>query len=339
MTAEGDAKAKTTFYTSLYISSSAERPRGCRRSAAVFHVLLLGHVPSGASALHDHRAREGGRLRQVDAYSTGKKHGFLPIWTLWGVDNQCMIGTHSVPVVVDAYLKGLRGFDAKKAYAAVRDSLRNTHDRRGFEHWDILDKYGYYPFDIIRTESVSRTLEHAYDDWCAARFAEALGEKDDMIFFDDRSHNWTNVFDTALSLARGRDSTGKWREPFNPFKLNVGDSGSGAKDFTEGNAWQYSWHVMQHPELLVSLHGGKENSRTPRNTVQPAEKARAWVSRSTRRGLSDSTRTETNRATTRFIFSSTRDAATVRPNSCARSATNSTGRNPTGSAGTTTADR
>ena len=169
-----------------------------------------------------------------------------------------MIGTHSVPVVVDAYRKGFRGFDAKKAYAAVRDSLRNTHDRRGFEHWDVLDKYGYYPFDIVRTESVSRTLEHAYDDWCAARFAEALGEKDDMKFFDARSHSWTNVFDTTLCLARGRDSNGQWRDPFNPFKLNVGDRGFGAKDFTEGNSWQYSWHVMQHPELFVKLHGGKE---------------------------------------------------------------------------------
>jgi len=258
MTAEGDLKAKTTFYTSLYhlfiqpndLADVGETPRystfSCWDTFRAAHPLYTIIAPEKVDGFVDSMLLDW------------KEHGFLPIWTLWGVDNQCMIGTHSIPVIVDAYLKGFRGFDAKKAYAAVRDSLRNKHDRRSFEHWDVLDKYGYYPFDLIRTESVSRTLEHAYDDWCAARFAEALGEKDDMTFFDDRSHNWTNVFDTALSLARGRDSTGKWRDPFNPFKLNVGDSGSGAKDFTEGNAWQYSWHVMQHPELLVSLHGGRE---------------------------------------------------------------------------------
>lgn len=258
MTAEGDAKAKTTFYTSLYhlfiqpndLADVGEVPRystfSCWDTFRAAHPLYTIIAPEKVE----------GFVKSM--LLDWEEHGFLPIWTLWGVDNQCMIGTHSVPVVVDAYLKGLRGFDAKKAYAAVRDSLRNTHDRRSFEHWDILDKYGYYPFDLILTESVSRTLEHAYDDWCAARFAEALGEKGDMKFFDDRSHGWTNVFDTTLCLARGRDSKGRWRDPFNPFKLNVGDRGFGAKDFTEGNSWQYSWHVMQHPELFVKLHGGKE---------------------------------------------------------------------------------
>ena len=169
-----------------------------------------------------------------------------------------MIGTHSIPVIVDAYLKGFRGFDARRAWAAMKDTLTRKHKGRGFEPWEMLEQYGYIPFDKVGSESVSRTLEFAYDDWCAARFAEALGEKADAAYFDRRAHNWTNVFDRTVCLARGKDSQGKWREPFNPFKLNVGGRGTGAKDFTEGNSWQYSWHVMQHPEELVALHGGKE---------------------------------------------------------------------------------
>ena len=186
--------------------------------------------------------------------------GFLPIWTLWGRDNQCMIGYHSIPVIVDAYLKGFRGFDAEQAYAAIRKTLTEDVPGRRFNFATAWKKYGYYPFDIVKVESVSRTLEHAYDDWCAARFAEALGKTEDVAYFDSRANNWTNVFDRSVGFARGRDSGGNWREPFSPFRLNVGDcGGKGPKDFTEGNSWQYTWHVMQDPRGLVAAMGGKEN--------------------------------------------------------------------------------
>ena len=183
-----------------------------------------------------------------------KKNGFTSIWTLWGEDNQCMIGTHSVPVIVDAYLKGFRGFDAEEAYSAIRASLRESHANRRKENWNLLDKYGYYPCDMIKAESASRTLECAYDDWCAAQMAKALGKDEDFAFFSRRAQNYRNLFDRGSLLMRPRDSEGRWMEPFNPFRMGYGDG----YDFTEGNAWQYSWHVMHDPEGLVELFGGRE---------------------------------------------------------------------------------
>ena len=183
-----------------------------------------------------------------------KKNGFASIWTLWGEDNQCMIGTHSVPVIVDAYLKGFRGFDAEEAYKAIRASLRESHDNRRKENWDLLDKYGYYPCDVIKAESASRTLECAYDDWCAAQMAKALGKGEDYEFFSKRAQNYRNIFDKENLLMRARDTEGRWRDPFNPFKLGFGNG----NDFTEGNSWQYTWHVMHDPEGLIELFGGKE---------------------------------------------------------------------------------
>ena len=183
-----------------------------------------------------------------------KKNGFASIWTLWGEDNQCMIGTHSVPVIVDAYLKGFRGFDAEEAYKAIRASLRESHANRRKENWDLLDKYGYYPYDVIKAESASRTLECAYDDWCAAQMAKALGKGEDYEFFSKRAQNYRNIFDKENLLMRARDTEGRWRDPFNPFKLGFGDG----NDFTEGNSWQYTWHVMHDPEGLIELFGGKE---------------------------------------------------------------------------------
>jgi predicted alpha-1,2-mannosidase len=183
-----------------------------------------------------------------------KKNGFTSIWTLWGEDNQCMIGTHSVPVIVDAYLKGLRDFDAEEAYGAIRASLRESHANRSKENWNLLDKYGYYPFDMIKAESASRTLECAYDDWCAAQMAKALGKDEDFAFFSRRAQNYRNLFDKESLLMRPRDSEGRWIEPFNPFRMGYGEG----YDFTEGNAWQYTWHVMHDPEGLVELFGGRE---------------------------------------------------------------------------------
>jgi predicted alpha-1,2-mannosidase len=183
-----------------------------------------------------------------------KKNGFTSIWTLWGEDNQCMIGTHSVPVIVDAYLKGLRGFDAEEAYGAIRASLRESHANRSKENWNLLDKYGYYPYDMIKAESASRTLECAYDDWCAAQMAKALGKDEDFAFFSRRAQNYRNLFDKESLLMRPRDSEGRWIEPFNPFRMGYGEG----YDFTEGNAWQYTWHVMHDPEGLVELFGGRE---------------------------------------------------------------------------------
>ena len=96
--------------------------------------------------------------------------GYLPIWALWGKEAHCMIGKHAIPVIVDAYLKGFRGFDVEEAYAAIRGSSTVSHQH---SDWEVYDRYGYYPFDIIPKESVSRTLESAYDDYCVARMAKS----------------------------------------------------------------------------------------------------------------------------------------------------------------------
>ena len=256
--AEGSAEQLKTFYTSLYhlfiqpndLADVGERP--------FYSTFSYWDTFRAAHPLYTLVAPEkvddfvNSTLAQAD------RQGYMPVWTLWGQDNHCMIGSHSIPVVVDAYLKGFRGFDAEKAYRTIRKSLLENVPGRAFNRADVWAKYGYFPFDVVPHESVSRTLEHAYDDWCAARFAEALGKKDDAALFDGRAHNWTNVFDRTVGFARGRDTKGNWRVPFSPFKLNVGGRGTGPKDFTEGNSWQYTWHVMQHPDELIAAMGGRE---------------------------------------------------------------------------------
>ena len=184
------------------------------------------------------------------------KWGYLPRWELWGRETSGMIGAHAVPVVVSAYEHGFRGFDVEKAYAAVKATLTDearpgagkTYPRR--TEWKIRDKYGYFPFDLVPRESVSRTLECATDDACAARFARALGKAEDAAFFERRSWAFTNLFDRTTLCFRGRDSKGNWRTPFDP-----ADAQS-TPDFTEGSALQYSWHVLHRPEWIVAAMGG-----------------------------------------------------------------------------------
>ena len=258
MVAEGTESQLRTFYTSLYhlfiqpndIADVGEEP--FYSTFSYWDTFRAAHPLYTIIAPDKVDGFVNSTLRQAD------RQGYMPVWTLWGKDNHCMIGNHSIPVVVDAYLKGFRSFDAEKAYAMIRKSLVENVPGRAFNRADTWAKYGYFPFDVVKYESVSRTLEHAYDDWCAARFAEALGKKEDAAFFAGRANNWTNVFDRSVGFARGRDSKGNWREPFSPFKLNVGDRGEGPKDFTEGNSWQYTWHVMQDPEGLMAAMGGRD---------------------------------------------------------------------------------
>lgn len=182
-----------------------------------------------------------------------KAQGYLPIWTLWGKENHCMIGNHSIPVIVDAYLKGFVGFDAEEAYQAIKESAHTKHEKADPL---VYDKYGYYPFDITTVESVSRTLEHAYDDYCVAQMAKALGKTEDHEFFMKRANYYKNLLDPETKLVRGRDSKGNWRTPFNTFLLS--HSGTSGGDYTEGNAWQYTWHVQHDVEGFIDLIGGNE---------------------------------------------------------------------------------
>ena len=205
----------------------------------------------------------------LDVY---KRNGYLPIWGLRGTDNHCMIGHHAVPVIADAYLKGFRGYDVDLAWRAVHDSLTREHKAVSDstwgllkEDWPLLERYGYLPYDALTGgsrghkvvgESVSRLFEGAYDDACAARFASALGKADESAFFARRSGFWRNALDPATKFARGRNAAGGWREPFDP--KACGHCWFQPNDFTEGNAMQYTWHVLHDPDGLVAALGGRD---------------------------------------------------------------------------------
>jgi len=259
---EGSDDQKTSFYTSMYHLFIAPTDISDAGGKPFYSTLSFWDTFRAAHPLYTILAPERVPGMVDSILVQGKKTGFLPIWCLWGVDNQSMIGTHSVPVAVDWFLKTRNGEWGTEngywlaAYEQIKDTLTKQHKNRRKERWDLLDKHGYYPFDEIKGESVSRTLECAYDDWCAGIMARQLGFAEDAAFFLKRSENWRNVFDASIGLVRGKDSNGKWREPYDPYTL--GHGADKANDFTEGNAFQYTWHVMQNPQGLVDAMGGRD---------------------------------------------------------------------------------
>ena len=187
----------------------------------------------------------------VNAY---KESGFLPEWASPG-HRGCMVGNNSASIVADAYLKGLRGYDAEELWKAVVHGANNVHPtvsstgRLGHEYYNTL---GYVPYDVKINENVARTLEYAYDDWCIYKFGKALGKSEkELKPFLARAYNYKNVFDPETKLMRGRNKDGKFQTPFSPLKW--GDA------FTEGNSWHYSWSVFHDPQGLINLMGGKQN--------------------------------------------------------------------------------
>ena len=213
---------------------------------------------------------------RVDGFVTsllehGEDQGFLPIWALWGVDNFGMIANHGVPVVVEAFRKGFKGFDAERAYNMVKASQTVPHKRKSF--WDMYMKYGYYPTDMMETESVSYTLESVYDDYAAAVMAKDLGKTEDAEYFGKRANFYKNLFDKETQFMRPRMADGSWRTPFNPSAVGHFQTGG---DYTEGNAWQYTWHVQHDVPGLIELFGSPEQFKTKLDslfTVQLETKA------------------------------------------------------------------
>ncbi len=186
-----------------------------------------------------------------------EQQGHLPVWALMGKETYTMVGNHSVPMVVDAYLKGFDGFDAERAYNEIKKSLtEGKHPNAG---WELYDEHGYYPYDKFRVESVSRTLESGFDDYSAALMAKELGKTNDYEFFMKRSEYYKNHYDADSKSMRPKDSNGDWLTPFDPYLLAHGDSDIGGH-YTEGNALQYTWHVMQDIPELIELLGGKEEA-------------------------------------------------------------------------------
>ena len=182
-----------------------------------------------------------------------KESGFLPEWASPG-HRGCMVGNNSASVVADAYLSGLRGYDMETLWQAVVHGTQAVHPqvnstgRLGYEYYN---KLGYVPYDVKINESVARTLEYAYDDWCIYQLGKALGKSaKELKPFAKRAMNYQKVFDKETKLMRGRLKDGKFMSPFNPLKW--GDA------FTEGNAWHYTWSVFHDPQGLIQLMGGKD---------------------------------------------------------------------------------
>ncbi|AHJ98434.1 GH92 family glycosyl hydrolase [Hymenobacter swuensis] len=176
-----------------------------------------------------------------------QQQGKLPVWHLMGNETNCMVGYSAVPVVVDAYLKGFKGFDAALAYEAVKATA--MRDEFGLK---AVKGLGYIPANG-EVESVSKGLEYALADWCIAQMARKMGKTADYAYFSKRANNYRNYFDKKAGFMRGRVAQTEWRTPFDPFK-----SVHMKSDFTEGNAWQYTWLVPQDVEGLIGLLGGEQ---------------------------------------------------------------------------------
>lgn len=174
-------------------------------------------------------------------------YGVLPVWSFHGLETWCMIGYHAVPVIADAYMKGIGGFDADKALQAMVASA-------SYGPYDGIAQYmqlGYVPIDE-EGEAASKTLEYAFDDWTIARMAEKMGRKDVAEQFGKRAANWRHAFDENTGFMRARKRDGSFREPFDATASGYGT------DYTEGNAWQYSWYVPQDVAGLAAAHGGED---------------------------------------------------------------------------------
>ncbi len=169
--------------------------------------------------------------------------GRLPVWELASNETDCMIGYHSVSVMADAMAKGIKGFDYEKAFQAAKHSAMLDH--LGL---DAYKKNGFISIDDEH-ESVSKTVEYAYDDWCIAQMASILGKTDDYNYFMKRSQNWKNIFDWETKFMRPKKNGG-WDKPFDPREVN--------NNFTEGNSWQYSFFVPQDISGMIEAYGGKE---------------------------------------------------------------------------------
>lgn len=176
----------------------------------------------------------------------------LPIWSFYGNETWCMIGYHAVSVLADMIVKGVKGFDYERAYEAMKTTAMN-------ENYDCLPEYrekGYVPFDK-EAESVSKTLEYAYDDYCIAQAAKALGKMEDYHYFLNRSLSYQTLVDPETKYMRGKDSKGEWRTPFSPIAYQGPGSVNGWGDITEGFTMQYTWYVPHDVQGYINLAGKK----------------------------------------------------------------------------------
>ena len=262
VSAEAPAPMRTMFYTALYHSMLApslymDRDGSYRGPDNQVHKAKNFRFHSTFSLWDTYRAlhplltivapeqRNADFVNSLIASQEHSPYGILPVWQFHGLETWTMIGYHAVPVIADAYMKGIKGFDAEEALKAMTASAEYG-PYGGLEHYM---KLGYVPIDLEK-EAASKTVEYAFDDWTIARMAEKMGKKDIAARYYKRAQNYRNVFDKETGFIRARKSTGEFRTPFDP---NVSNFGS---DYTEGSAWQYSWYMPHDNAGLISFLGG-----------------------------------------------------------------------------------
>jgi predicted alpha-1,2-mannosidase len=254
---EGGTKAqKTAFYTALYHTMLTPNTwsdvSGQYRGRDMQVHTASGHTQYTVFSLWDTYRACNPLYTLIEPRRTNdfvqtflrqyEQGGLLPVWELAGNETECMIGNHAIPVIVDAYRKGIRNFNAEEALEAMIKSANS--DRFGLPTYRQL---GFIPSDK-EPESVSKTLEYAFDDWCIAQMAQMMGKTDIYNTFIQRAQSYKNVFDPASGFFRGKNNA-SWHQPFDPFEVNF--------NYTEANAWQYRFAAPQDIQGMMQLLGGK----------------------------------------------------------------------------------
>ncbi|WP_353228781.1 GH92 family glycosyl hydrolase [Novosphingobium sp.] len=267
VTIDADARTRRVFTTALYhafvhpatLSDIDGRYRGAdgqiarTRGAVEYSTLSQWDSFRAAQPLYTLIVPERVNDFVLTMLDHARARGYLPIWALWGRETDTMIGDPSLSIIADDWAKGFRGFDGHEALAAM---IRTSTVDHAHSQWSMFDQYGYYPFDLVSNEAVSRSLEAGIGDAATARMAAMLGDPAAATRFGTRAAAYRALIDPETHLARGRDSAGHWRTPFDPLTATSPLNNPG--DYTEANAWQYSWTPALHdPAGLITAMGGR----------------------------------------------------------------------------------
>lgn len=262
ITVEANEDRKVNFYTSMYhaflnpsvFSDVNGEYRGLDQNiykSETFTNYTIFSLWDTYRALHPlytiiQQSRTSDIINSFIAHYEQSAEKILPVWSHWANENWCMIGYHAVPVIADTYMKGIGGFNVNRAFeACVASANYDLYDGIGY-----YKKYGYVP-ENLNSNSASKTLEYAYDDWAIYMFAEKLGRKTEAEEFYKRAKSFKNIYDEKTHYMRAKNSDGTFKTPFDP--LSVANQG-----YIEGNAWNYSLYVPQDINGFIKLLGGKE---------------------------------------------------------------------------------
>ncbi|MBQ5527646.1 MAG: GH92 family glycosyl hydrolase [Bacteroidales bacterium] len=266
---KADRKTMETFYTSAYhaalhpfvFEDADGRYRGLDKNIATsdgFTNYTVFSLWDTYRAFHPwmnlvHQDINADIATSMLAHYDKSVEKMLPIWSFYANETWCMIGYHAVSVLADMIVKDVKGFDREKAYEAMKTTAMN----RNYDKLEDYRNLGYVPFDT-ESESVSKTLEYAYDDFCIAQAAKALGHQDDYAYYLQRSLSYRNLIDPETGFMRGRDSKGEWRTPFSPLDYQGPGSVNGWGDITEGFTVQYTWYVPHDMQGYMDIAGEKK---------------------------------------------------------------------------------